>query len=320
MDEFAIIKHVFRPLAGNDTPAMNLENDTAIWHPPLGHDLVMTKDVMVEGVHFLPNEDAGVIAQRLLRVNLSDLAASGAKPQGYLLGFIGKAKVEEKWLMAFAAGLARDQEEFHISLFGGDTVSGSQSLALSLTAIGSVPTGQAMTRGGAKPGDHVFVSGTIGDGYLGLQSLLGNSARDDDAIRSYQLPEPRLRLGLELRGLASASIDVSDGLLADMHHICEASRVGGAINLDEVPLSPSGKKYACENMAQLLRLATSGDDYELLFTVPEKKAARVHEIAAKVGLSLTRIGEITGGSKFSVFGSDGKEIDVSMHGYRHLNR
>lgn len=318
MDERAIIHNVFRPLVGNDTPALNLENDTAIWHPPIGRDLVLTKDVMVEGVHFLPTEDAGIIARRLLRVNLSDLAAAGAKPEGYLLGFIGKNKIDEIWLKRFAAGLGEDQKEFGIFLFGGDTVSGSRSLTLSLSAIGSTPTGQANTRAGAQPGDIVFVSGTIGDAYLGLQCLQGNLPAGQGVIRAYQLPQPRLTLGRALRGIASAVIDISDGLLADMNGICSASKAGAAVNLDKVPLSEVARKYAGENLANLLRLVSAGDDYELLFTVAEKNIPAVHEIAAKLGLSLTRIGEITIGRKTSVFGPDGKEIDVSMHGYRHF--
>jgi len=318
MDERAIIDTVFKPLAGEGAPALGLENDTAIYTPPEGCDLVLTKDVMIEGVHFLTSENAGVIAKRLLRANLSDLAASGAKPVGYLLGLVGKKAISDQWLRAFAASLRADQEEFGITLFGGDTTSGSDSLCLSLTALGTVKAGTALTRKGAKPGDLVFVSGTIGDAHLGLKCLKGEVARDDYLIGRFQKPEPRLRLGQELAGLASASIDISDGLVLDMENLARASGVGARVLADNIPLSETARKHIGGDRQKLISLITAGDDYELLFTVPASRRESIAGLARKAGLPISEIGEITESEICEIINSEGKAIDFGKKGYRHF--
>lgn len=318
MDELAIIDKIFRPLAAPDAPAFGLKNDTAIYTPPENHDLVITTDVMIEGVHFLKTEEPGVIARRLLRSNLSDLAASAATPVGYLLGLMGTAKIKTTWWQAFGASLAFEQKEFGIALFGGDTTSGSKSLCLSITALGIVQRGGALTRLGASPGDLVCVSGTIGDAALGLLSLKGDMPHDDFLIARFQNPLPRLEVGRALLGLASATIDISDGLVMDLESLCAASKVGATLDLGAVPLSPPAQDYADAEPGNLIHLVTGGDDFELLFTVPPQRRADLPALAKKTGLPITVIGEINDTRRVDVRGKDGRPVAIKTKGYRHF--
>jgi len=314
MDEFAIIERFFRPLARKTGGALGLQNDTAFFVPPKGQELVLTTDTLVEGVHFLSLENSETVAQRLLRVSLSDLAASGAKPIGYLLNLTG-GRVAPSWLKGFSKGLAADQHRFGVSLYGGDTTSGSRTLTLSLTAFGTAPAGKRLTRGGARPGDLICVSGVIGDGLLGLAAA--KAKKKTQSLRRYHLPEPRLALGRALLGVASASIDVSDGLVADVGHILEASKVGATLFLDRVPLSREGRLYAKSRTRRLLALGTGGDDYELAFTIPRKNAGRLSFISERLKLPLSVIGEVRAGRDLSVV-HRGRAVPVKTSGYRHF--
>ncbi|MDF2781719.1 MAG: thiL, partial [Geminicoccaceae bacterium] len=266
LGEFAFIAERLRPLAAGSPGALDLADDAALLDPPAGSELVLTKDAMVAGVHFLPDDPPGDIARKLLRVNLSDLAAMGAAPLGYLLALIRPKATAEDWLAEFCRGLAEDQATFGIGLLGGDTVSTPGPLALSLTALGHVPRGAALRRGGAKPGDDIWASGTLGDAALGLKVLQGEleaaPAVGAQLVERYRLPQPRLALGQTLRGLASAALDVSDGLLADLGHILETSAVGAEIHAAALPLSPAARALPGVREAAL----AGGDDYELLFT------------------------------------------------------
>ncbi len=319
MDERGIIDNIFKPLAGEGAPAFGLENDTAIYSPPEGCDLVITKDVMIEGVHFPEGEAPGVIAQRLLRSNLSDLAAAGAKPVGYLLGLMAKETIGESWLKAFAAALKQDQEEFGIRLMGGDTTSVSNSLCWSLTAIGAVEAGRGLTRQGASKGDLICVSGTIGDAGLGLKCLTGKIERDEFLIGRFQKPEPRLALGQGLTGIASAVIDISDGLALDLENLCRASGVGAKVHLERAPLSGPAKKYAAGDQQKLIELLTAGDDFELLFAVPVEKADQIPKLAKTAGLPIPVLGEITGGGECQFLDVKGRAIAFRKKGYRHFS-
>lgn len=328
MDEFALIKTHFAPLAKNFSGALNLADDAAVIAPPPGHELVVTKDAISAGVHFTDNEPPGLIAQKLLRVNLSDLAAMGATPLCYFLALIlpsslsfsgltresipmdPRLKAEDdrtKWIAAFAAGLAGDQETFGIALAGGDTTATKGKLALSLTALGTLPAGSALKRSGAKPGDQIFVSGTLGDAALGLES------NDAFLKRRYRLPEPRVALGQRLRGIASACMDISDGLAQDLGHICEASGIGAVIHRPLLPLSDAAKQHPLAHDAAL----SGGDDYELLFTAPPEKENTVAALAKELNLPLTRIGEMVSGKEVAVLDEAGKPLKVKP-GYRHF--
>lgn len=318
MDEFRIIDTIFKPLAKDGAPSFGLENDTAIYTPPAGFDLVVTKDAMIEGVHFPEGTRGGVVATRLLRANLSDLAASGAKPVGYLLALMGERKLPETWLKDFASALKADQKKFGLDLFGGDTTSGAKSLCLSLTALGLVETGRGLTRIRAQPGDLVCVSGTIGDAHLGLKCLKGALPHDNDLVSRFEMPEPRIALGRELIGVATAAIDVSDGLLGDVNHICDASGVGAALKIDKVPLSETASKYVRNDTRKIVELATAGDDFELIFTIPEKARTKIPALAGKTGLPITVIGEITEKSGLTVLDAKDAALNLNSLGYTHF--
>jgi thiamine-monophosphate kinase len=313
--EFAFIARRLRPLA-TAPGALGLVDDAALLDPRPGMQLVLTKDAMVAGVHFLEGDPPGQIAQKLLRVNLSDLAAMGAAPIGYLLALARPRDVEDDWLAAFCAGLAADNATFDISVLGGDTVSTPGPLTLSLTAIGEVPKGLALLRGGARPGDDIWVSGTLGDAALGLAVLQGTLDVAEPLraclIERYRLPRPRLALGQALRGLAHAAIDISDGLMADLGHIGETSNLGAEIRADLLPLSAADLPGA-----QDAALA-GGDDYELLFSAPPSQRDAIERLARKLDLPLTRIGAMQATPGIRALDATGAEVHPGHTGWQHF--
>ena len=316
--EFDIIRSVFRPLAAGQPGAFELTDDAACLMPPPGHEIVLTADAIVAGVHFLVDDPAEDVAVKLLGVNLSDLAAMGAEPLGYLITTAWPRPLDLAWIEGFGRGLAAAQDAFGIGLLGGDTVATNGPMTLSLTAIGSLPRGQALRRAGARPGDRICVSGTIGDAAAGLALLQGRLS-DNDATRRefligrYRRPLPRLALGLALRGLATACIDVSDGLLADLGHILETSAVGAEIDLAAVPLSA-----ADAGREDRLAAIAGGDDYELLFTVPADRLDELAAAANRGGVALHAIGRIVTGSGIVVRDEDGGPVTTERSGYRHF--
>ncbi|MGE0669185.1 MAG: thiamine-phosphate kinase [Sphingomonadales bacterium] len=316
LGEFELIGRLFAPLAGPG--GLGLEDDAALIEPPDGCDLVATKDMTVSGVHFLPDDPADLVARKLLRVNLSDLAAMGASPQGYLLGLSLPPEIGDDWLIAFAAGLARDQAEFGIALLGGDTTSTPGPLTLSLTALGVVSRGKILRRAGASPGDAVFVSGTIGDGALGLLALRGEvEDRDGYLAGRYRLPVPRLALGGGLPGVASAGLDISDGLVADLGHLCAASGMGAIIEAARIPLSDSVRRLVEGRPALMASVLTGGDDYELVFSAPPSAVPAIETLSARAGVAVTRIGSIEEGEGVRVRDGEGRDITPEVPGFRH---
>ncbi len=319
--EFEIIRRYFAPLAVHPG-ALGLVDDAAVMAPRSGRNQVLTVDALVCGVHFLPDDPPDLIAKKALRVNLSDLAAMGAEPIGYLLVFAIAEWVSETWIAAFARGLAEDQAEFGISLLGGDTVRTPGPLTISITALGDVEAdaASALRRSGARPGDRIYVSGTIGDAALGLRVLTGALAglSPADAARltaRYRLPEPRVALGRKLRGLASAAMDVSDGLVADLGHICRASGCAATIELDAVPLSEAARAAGADC---LIACVTGGDDYELMFTAPPGAEAEIRAVSRSLALPVTAIGQIAPGSGVTVIDRDGRAVAVGAGGYTHF--
>src|ERR687892_271003 len=315
--EFEFISRRLRPLA-SAPGALNLTDDAALLDPSQGQQLVLAKDAMVAGVHFLEGDPPGQIAQKLVRVNLSDLAAMGAVPLGYLLALARPMEIEDEWLAEFCAGLAADNAAFKIALLGGDTVSTPGPLTLSLTAIGEVPKGAALLRSGAKPGDDIWVSGTLGDAALGLKVLRRELDVTEHGrhylIGRYRLPQPRLALGQALRGVASAAIDISDGLVADLGHILEASGVGAELRAGALPLSPAVRDLPGARNAAL----AGGDDYELLFTAPPERRAEIAALSRQLALPLTPIGEIGAGSNLSILDATGQAIEPPSKGWQHF--
>ncbi|MEC8087337.1 MAG: thiamine-phosphate kinase [Pseudomonadota bacterium] len=319
LSEFDLIASLFAPLTCGDKRALGLLDDAAILPERTGYETVVTTDTMVSGIHFLNTETPDVIARRLLRVNLSDLASMGAKPTGYFLNLTLPAEIGKDWLINFAGGLSADQMQFNICLLGGDTTHTENDLTLTATFIGEVPVGRAITRSGASLGDNVYVSGTVGDAMLGLRQLKSGKARAKELIRRFQLPEPRVSLGFALRGVASAMADVSDGLVADIGHICRASKVSAMIFGDKVPLSPGVSEYICGGELILADVLAAGDDYELVFTAPPNAADKISDASRSTGVTVTRIGTIAcDAENVKVVDSSGVEILLKTQGYRHF--
>lgn len=322
--EFALIERVLKPLAANTPASLGLTDDAAVLSPTKGKDLVLTKDAMVAGVHFRESDLPGDVARKLLRVNLSDLAAMGAAPVGYLLATFWPEDLPHIWIERFAEGLSLDQDEFQVGLLGGDTVRTAGPLSLSLTAIGEVEEGKALRRNGAAAGDLIVVSGTIGDGALGLLAA-GDRLPDLDTTHQeylmdrYHLPDPRLALGQALVERATSCIDISDGLIADIGHITKESGVGAVIEWTKVPLSDAAESAVQSDNSLIEKVLTGGDDYELAFTFPVERRNDLVKLAKKGGVPLTIIGETVEGEKgVRVTKEDGTEMSLSARGWQHF--
>jgi len=311
LDEFGEIARLFRPLTGGYPGAFQLKDDAAVIPPRAGHELVVTKDAIVEGVHFPVGEAPDLVARKLVRANLSDLAAKAAEPFGCLLAVAWPQGLSARDRERFVQGLAADLEHYGVKLLGGDTVSTPGPFTASLTAFGWAPEGRMVRRAGARPGDRLLVSGTIGDATLGLDVVRGRLADGDGTlVYRYRLPEPRLDLRRALREKATAAADVSDGLVADAAHIAEASGVGVRIDLDALPLSRAAASWLEQQpdvAAALVRLATGGDDYEVVCTMPA---------ALRKPPGFTVIGEVVETPGVTVL-AQGREVDVGTGGWRH---
>ncbi|MDE2133979.1 MAG: thiamine-phosphate kinase [Alphaproteobacteria bacterium] len=318
--EFALIAKLFAPLA--QTPgAFGLRDDAALLPQLAGHDIVVTTDALVEGVHFRGDDPPASIAKKALRANLSDLTAKGAEPAGYLLALSLPAHIGIAWLESFARGLEADQKTFSVPLLGGDTTATPGPLTLAITALGHVPAGTMIRRAGAKAGESVYVSGTVGDAGGGLALLNGEGARlgknqREELIERYRVPNPRLALGLALRGVASAALDVSDGLVGDLGHIAEVSRVRIVVEAGRIPVSPALRTLWGSTPEAVVRAATAGDDYEIAFAAPSERA--VMDAAKRAGVPVTRIGRVEEGCGVVLTGADGREIPVPRAGFTHF--
>lgn len=322
--EFDIIRSIFAPLAGEEG-AFGLSDDAALLRAA---EYVVTKDMMIAGVHFRPDDPLDLVARKLLRVNLSDLAAKGARPLGYFLACAWPKTATRAQIARFADGLAADQALFRVALYGGDTTkhrAAGAPLVLSLTAFGAPARMGMIARQGAQVGDDVYVTGTIGDAGLGLAALdkretFSKPARDYLVAR-YRLPEPRLVMGGALAGHASAAIDVSDGLIADAGHIAAASGVGIEIEAERLPLSPAASDWLERQSARdaaLARLAGFGDDYEILFVAPPGRRRSI-DMAGKVSKTpVARIGQVVRGAGARLIGADGEAISVENAGFNHF--
>jgi len=296
MDEFALIARYFQRPVRDPAVRLSIGDDAAVVAPAPGMELVFSVDMLVEGRHFLPDVDPAALGHKTLAVNLSDMAAMGATPRWALLA-CALPDNDEAWLGAFSGGLFALANRHRVALIGGDTTRGPRNLCV--TVVGEVPAGAAITRGGARAGDDVLVSGRLGDAALALAALQGRVALDGEALAALrqrlEWPEPRVALGERLRGIASAGLDVSDGLTGDLGHVLAASRVGAIVELALVPRAPALDALLCTDMRPLALqyLLAGGDDYELCFTAPPAARPRLAAIALELGLPLTRIGSIT---------------------------
>jgi thiamine-monophosphate kinase len=326
--EFKLIARYFAPLSKGFPGAYGLLDDAAVIAPPPGHELVAKTDAIVGGVHFLHDDPPDLIARKALRVNLSDLAAKGAVPRAYMLDIMLPKTVTEEWIAAFARGLAEDQNEYGVHLIGGDTDSTPGPVTIAIMAFGDVATGRMLRRGGAHAGDTVFVTGTIGDAALGLKVLRGKLAHLDTKaanflVDRYRLPRPRVTLGPRLVGLASAALDVSDGLLADLRHLCEASELAAVIEAPRVPLSTAVRAALATNSGHITTVLTGGDDYEILFTAPPAALNELTELSQTLDVPITAIGRMQSQSigkktQITVLDESGEPLTLDRSGWTHF--
>lgn len=320
--EFETIQRLLKPLAHPEW-ARGLADDVAALPSRPGFDLILTKDALVEGVHFLPEDPLDEVAQKLLRVNLSDIAAKGAVPFGYLLACHWSERCGWPERELFVAGLRRDQALFDIQLIGGDTVRTPGPLSFSVTMLGWVPAGKAVHRGGARPGDAVFVTGAIGDGWLGLQACQGTLKLAQDRLdylrRAYRTPMPQTDFADVVLKSASASADVSDGLMADAGRIAAASGCAIVLDLEVTPMSAAADAWFAgrvDEQAALEQLASGGDDYQILFTAPAGMEDALRREADRRHVRLTRVGSVEAGEGLIVR-YRGEAVTPMITGYTH---
>ena len=314
--EFDLIaKHFTRATPG---AVLGVGDDCALLAPSPGMQLAVSSDMLLEGRHFSPQDSPAGIGHKSLAVNLSDLAAMGATPRWATLS-IALPKADDAWLTAFARGFFRMADAHGIELVGGDTTRGA--LTISITVMGEVPPGQALRRDGAQAGDDIWVSGTIGSAAMALAYRQGRLDMEQiDAAKvlpPLYLPTPRVELGIALRGLATSAIDISDGLLGDLGHILERSKVGANLEFAALPTLPVVQTYLHETVARDCVLA-GGDDYELCFTAPASQRDNVMAAAESVGVAVTRIGRITTESGLAVLDTEGHPLTIEHTGFNHF--
>lgn len=321
-DEFGFIATYLAPLAEGCEGALGLKDDAALFSIPPGQSAVVTSDALIAGTHFRITDPADSQGAKALGVNLSDLASMGATPLGYTLILALPPDWTTDWAQGFTAGLAEYQDQYGIKLLGGDTVAIDGPLTIGVTAIGSVPGGGQLTRSGAAAGDDVWVSGTIGDAALALalSDRADRLSAPDYAhlLTRFERPRPRLALGRNLIGLASAAIDVSDGLAADLGHLGRASGIGAVINVESLPLSGAARRCIEKEKLSAEIVLSGGDDYELLFTAPPQLSGAILAAAEKSECAVSRIGNTNAGDSFRFIGKSGEDIDLQTSGWTHF--
>ena len=324
--EIALIADYLAPLAAHPA-SLGLKDDAALLTELPASGLVITSDALVAGSHFFEDDDPGDAAYKALATNVSDLAAKAAKPLGYTLNLALTEAPSPDWAARFASGLSRAQSRFGIALLGGDTVTARGAWWMSITAFGEAPERGMVPRGGAKPGDCLYVSGTLGDSALGLELRLGKasfgavlSPQDRDfLLQRYLYPEPRLALSEALARYASAAMDISDGLALDLTRLCRASNVTAEVAAYSVPLSGAARAALAASPQSMSAILAGGDDYEILATVAAEHAAPFEAVAEKSGVCVTRIGSIRAGTDAPVFlNADGTVLNLETYGFEHF--
>ena len=320
--EDRLITRFFAPLATHPG-ALGLSDDAAFIKPPPGCELVLKADAIVGGVHFFNDDPAHAIASKALRVNLSDLAAKGATPLGFLVSLALPKDTSEAWLKSFADGLREDAAGYKCPLFGGDTVRTPGPVMVSVSMFGSVPDGMMVRRAGAKAGDKVFVTGTIGDAALGVKLRLGaawplSDAQREHLLSRYLLPRPRGALTEAVRHYASASMDISDGLVGDFMKLCRVSGVAANIDVARVPLSDAARAVLTTEPGVRETALTGGDDYEILCTVPPAKVDRFRVAAMAAKVAVTEIGTIGEGEGVRFVDDDGNPLVFAHGAFSHF--
>ncbi|PAJ74862.1 thiamine-phosphate kinase [Pseudoalteromonas sp. NBT06-2] len=320
MDEFELISRFFKNngITRKDVD-LGIGDDGAVVTVPENCQLVVTTDTLVSGVHFFPDIDPRALGHRALAVNLSDLAAMGAEPAWISLA-LTLPEADIQWLEEFTAGMHEIAEYFNVQIIGGDTTKGP--LTISVCAKGTVPTGKALTRSGAKNGDWIYVSGQLGDSGVAIEAQKGKhnlSPRQLESVKKrFEYPSPRVAAGQVLRGLASSAIDISDGLIADLQHILDLSGVGASINVEKVPVSEVLKEALTQDEYLPYALAY-GDDYELLFTVPEDNKGMLEINLRQYGVDAVCIGQIKGNEGEIELLQNEERFEMKVKGYQHFS-
>lgn len=318
MSEFDLIARYFTRPVRHSALTLGVGDDCALLQPRAGHELAISTDMLVEGRHFFSDADANALGHKSLAVNLSDLAAMGAEPLAFTLA-LALPSIDENWLSAFSKGLFALADQHNIALIGGDTTKGP--LTMSITVFGDIPTGQALRRSQAKVGDDIWVSGTLGDARLALSAMQGKLALETHAFNQAAVhlhrPTPRIALGMALRDVAHAAIDISDGLLGDLQHVLKQSNVGATLQADDLPLGEILKSTQTTTVCHEFAL-NGGDDYELCFTAPTTKREAVHQAATKANTVVTRIGQITAAREINILNAAGEALAISSNSYDHF--
>ena len=325
MNEFDRIRKYFKPLASLERGSLNLSDDAAMLPVQDLSELIISTDALVQGIHFFGDEGADLIGQKCLRTNLSDMAAMGATPWTYTLSLILGSTLKnspESWLKNFVAGLAKDQETYDVRLVGGDSVVGLGTTVISITILGKTNKNAVLRRDGARNNDDIYVSGTVGDSAVGLQIIKGTIKCLDNVdqvylMDRYRLPQPRVKLGTALVEVASSAMDISDGLVQDIGHICTESGLAARINWPSIPLSESIKLLVDNQKIPISLVMNGGDDYELLFTAPIKLRGSIEKISRDTNTPITRIGRMAAGSDVIVLDNDERSIVPMGTGFRH---
>jgi thiamine-monophosphate kinase len=324
--EFELIASHFAGLTGQRGVALGIGDDAALINPSNNQQLVVASDTLVEGVHFPDDATAKQIATRALCVNLSDMAAMAAQPRWFTLALtLPEEKANSDWLAEFSAGIDEIAEQFDIALVGGDTTSGP--LTVSITLLGEVPAAESLQRSGAKAGDAVFVTGELGDGAAGLKSLsskIDNTFDSDRLLQRFYAPQPQIKTAIRLRGIASACIDISDGLVADLGHICQASAVAATIYTEQLPIASDVRALAPNNCIDWALFG--GDDYQLCFTVSAHKLVAIEQLIDSGELHASKIGTVeiateatkSSGNLVTVLDSNNSPIEINKQGYDHF--
>jgi thiamine-monophosphate kinase len=316
MSEFDWINRYFAPLASAE--GLGLQDDAALFKPDPGWELVLTSDAMTADIHFFADDPADKIAQKLLRVNLSDLAAKGATPRGYLLNLLLPSGIKEEWLAGFVAGLLSDQTRYGIKLFGGDTSRIEGPITATITAIGEVESGTMLRRNGAQIGDILYMTGGLGNGGLGLKIRKGELESNHYLLEKYLLPTPRLEVGQAIRGLAHASMDISDGLVQDAGHLAKASGVSITLNTSQLTFSREARDLLQQKPDLFEYCLTCGDDYELLFTAPPESYDSLITLSEQTEVTITAIGSVGEGSGVTILDDQGEPLEIKRGGWAHF--
>ncbi len=316
LGEFDIIKRFFAPLCGPE--ALELIDDAALIRPPVGYDMVVTTDTLIEGVHFRPQDPVDLIAHKALAVSVSDCVAKSAKPAHYFLSLSLPDGICDQWLAEFSSGLSSAQTLFGCSLSGGDTTKSSGHVVITITLVGFVRAGDMVKRNGAQPGDNVYVTGTLGDAAFGLWCLQQDDHRFPGLVAAYQKPLPPEQFGIHLASFANSSADISDGLIADCGHIADAARVLMELEQKKLPISQQaidlmGATQLDENM-----IWGGGDDYQIVFTARPSQHNSILDLATRTNTRVTSIGTVKTGSGVHLLDSEGEIVQVTSGGYTHF--